>query len=278
MKSFGHKGVGLRPPHYKDILSNPSSVDWCEVISENYMDTGGRPLSTLLKVREMLPIALHGVSLNIGSSDVLNRDYLKNLKLLVEGIEPFIVSDHLCWTGIEKRNWHDLLPLPMNESTVDSLVSRIDQVQETLGRRIALENISTYVRFQSDELDEADFIRLVVERADCDLLLDVNNVFVNSVNHNFDPYEYLKKMPADRVVQYHLAGHTDKGDFLFDTHDAEVSDPVWDLFQFTWNKIGARPFLIEWDDKIPEFERLVQEVEKANEMTKGLRAEKEYAI
>ncbi|MGE4107331.1 MAG: DUF692 domain-containing protein [Bacteriovoracia bacterium] len=271
------RGLGLRPSHYKDILSNPSSVDWCEVISENYMDTGGRPLSTLLKVRDIFPVALHGVSLNIGSSDPLNPNYLKNLKTLVERIDPFIVSDHLCWTGIEQRNWHDLLPLPMNEVTIDLLVSRIQKVQDVLGRRIALENISTYVRFQSDELDEADFVRLVIERADCDLLLDINNVYVNSINHGFDPYDYILRIPANRVVQYHLAGHTDMGDFLFDTHDADITDPVWDLFEFVWRHLGAKPFLIERDDKIPEFSILVQEVKKAYEITQGMERKK-YAL
>lgn len=267
MTLVGHKGLGLRPPHYQDILSNPSSVDWVEVISENYMDTGGRPLSTLLKVRDQLSVALHGVSLNIGSSDPLNLDYLKKLKILIERVDPFIVSDHLCWTGIEKRNWHDLLPLPMNEATIDRLVPRIRQVQDALKRKFVLENISSYVRFQTDEIDEADFIRLIAERGDCELLLDVNNIYVNSVNHGFDPYDYIRKIPADRVVQYHLAGHTDMGDFLFDTHDAEITDPVWRLFEFTWRHLGPKPFLIERDDKIPDFTDLIKEVETAYEIT-----------
>jgi len=254
------KGLGLRPPHYHDVFKGQHSVQWFEVITENFMDSGGAPLSNLMRTRKDSPVALHGVSLNIGGIDPLRDNYLQRLKALIERIDPMIVSDHLCWTGMNAKNLHDLLPLPMTTEVLGHLVERIDRVQNFLGRRIAFENASTYLKFSIDEMSEAEFLNEILTRADCDLLLDVNNVYVNSVNHHFDPKDIIDAVPADRVVQYHLAGHSQENGFLFDTHDAPVCSEVLELFSYTWNKIGARPYMIERDGEIPEFQVLVDEL------------------
>lgn len=260
---MGLSGIGLRSVHYQDILAGRSTVDWFEVISENFMDTGGRPLRILEKIRADKPIAMHGVSLNIGSPDPINRDYLLRLKRLADRIQPIVVTDHLCWGGVEGRNWHDLLPVPMNYEMVRHIATKVKQVQEVLERPIALENISTYLRFEADELKEWEFTKAVIEEADCHLLLDVNNAYVNSFNHGDDAMEFISKMPAERVVQYHLAGHSNLEDFLFDTHDSVIIPEVWKLFQWAVKNIGPRRFLIEWDDQIPPLEEVEDQARRA---------------
>jgi uncharacterized protein len=227
-------GVGLRSTHYsfleEGLTSKSLAPSWFEAISENYMDTEGRPLEVLLKIREKSKIALHGVSLSIGSIDPLNETYLEKLNVLIERVDPFIVSDHMCWTGAHGQNLHDLLPLPFRKTVINHLTERIDLVQNRLKRPIALENVSTYLRFRENDFTEWDFLNEVTARSGCQLLLDINNVYVNSQNHGFDPYLYLDKIDRDRVAQIHLGGFSDMGDFLFDTHSKPVHETVWQLF------------------------------------------------
>jgi uncharacterized protein (UPF0276 family) len=256
-------GVGLRPVHYAHVLDTRPAVDWFEVISENFMVPGGRPLHVLERVRADYPLVLHGVSLSIGSSDPLDLAYLGELRALAERIEPAWVSDHLCWTGVGGHNLHDLLPLPYTEEALAHVVERIKRVQDTLGRRIALENVSSYLEFNDSHLTEWEFLAALAERADCAILLDVNNIFVSAYNHGFDPHTYLAAVPRGRVAQYHLAGHSDHGTHLLDTHDHPVRDEVWALFADAVRDIGPRSTLIEWDDRLPAFERLCAEAEQA---------------
>ncbi len=256
-------GVGLRTPHYDDILTQRPAVDWFEVISENFMIDGGRPLHVLDRVRRDYPIVLHGVSLSIGSTDPLDRHYLDGLARLAERIEPAWVSDHLCWTGVGGRNTHDLLPLPYTEECLAHVVERVERVQDHLGRRILLENPSTYLEFSASTIPEAEFLAAVAERADCEILLDVNNVYVSACNHGFDPQLYLETIPVERVRQFHLAGHADRGTFLHDTHDHPVCDAVWDLYGVAVRRFGVRATLIEWDDAIPPLARVLEEAERA---------------
>lgn len=258
--------MGLRPPHYHDILSGKSRLHWFEVISENFLNTSGRPRWILEKVRDSYPVALHGVSMNLGSTAPLNKAYLKQLKKLIREIEPWVVSDHLCWGGIEGRHWHDLLPLPMNEDSVKHCARRIRQVQEILDQRLVIENISSYLRFKSDDLNEAEFISAVLEESDAGLLLDLNNVFVNSKNHGWDPYDFIDQIPGHRVVQIHLAGHYPLGDILLDSHDRPIISEVWELLRYTIEKFGSRPFMIERDDSISELQEVEREVEFARNL------------
>src|SRR5213594_349637 len=259
---LGH-GVGLRRDHFERVLAGPTGVDWFEVISENFMVDGGRPLHVLRQVRERYPIVLHGVSLSIGSTDPLNEPYLGRLRALARRFEPAWVSDHLCWTGVGGRNAHDLLPLPYTEQALDHVVRRVLRVQERLGRPIALENVSSYVAYRRSEMPEWEFLAEVARRSGCGILLDINNIFVSSRNHGFDPRTYLNHIPPATVWQFHLAGHSDKGDYLLDTHDHPVVDPVWDLYRDAVRRFGEVSTLIEWDDRIPAFERLEQESERA---------------
>ena len=263
-------GVGLRSEHYPFILAEHPKVDWFEAISENFMDTGGRPLQVLEEVRRRCPVALHGVSLSIGSADPLDERYLAKLKALADRIEPAILSDHLCWTGVEGENLHDLLPLPFTEEAVAHVAGRVRQVQELLGRRILLENVSSYVDYRHSTMPEWDFLAEIARRSGCGILLDLNNVYVNSVNHGFDPREYLGKIPGESVGQFHLAGHTDRGGFLFDTHSRPVADAVWDLYREALQRWGSVPTLIEWDEDIPPFEYLVEEADRAREILNQL--------
>lgn len=256
-------GVGLRTRHYEEILRDWPAMDWFEAISENYMDSGGRPVKTLEAVRNRYPVALHGVSLSIGSIDPLNPIYLERLKKLAQRIDPFVVSDHLCWTGVEGSQLHDLLPLPFTEEALSHIVSRVQQVQETLGRSILLENVSSYVTYKHSVIPEWEFLAEAARRSGCGILLDLNNVYVNANNHGFDPYDFLRGVPASRVGQFHLAGHTDMGGYLFDTHSGEVIDPVWKLYQKALELYGPVSTLIEWDEAIPEFSRLSAEAAKA---------------
>lgn len=256
-------GVGLRSEHYGIILEKNPPMDWFEAVSENFMDTGGRPFHILKKIRAHYPVALHGVALSIGSADPLNSSYLQRLKNLIERIDPFIVSDHLCWTGIEGKQIHDLLPLPYTGEAVRHVVERVLYVQDFLKRRILLENVSSYVTYRHSELTEWEFLAEVSKRSGCGILLDLNNIYVNSKNHGFDPESYLRRLSASSVEQFHLAGHTDMGEYLFDTHGGEVIDPVWELYQKALGVWGQVPTLIEWDEKIPSFERLAEEAARA---------------
>ena len=261
---LGH-GVGLRREHFDRVLSDRTRVDWFEVISENYMVKGGRPLHILERVRRDYPLVLHGVSLSIGSTDPLDRGYLDRLRDLAARIEPAWVSDHLCWTSIGGHNSHDLLPLPYTEETLEHVVSRLVAVQDHLGRRIALENASTYLRFAGSSIPEWEFLGEVAHRADCGILLDVNNVYVSAVNHGFDPEKYLAAVPAERVWEIHLAGHTDRGSHLLDTHSTHVCDEVWDLYRFASRRIGAVASLVEWDEDIPDWDTLEAESARARD-------------
>jgi uncharacterized protein (UPF0276 family) len=256
-------GLGLRVPHYEAILATRPAVDWFEVLTENYLVPGGRPLHHLTRIRERYPLAMHGVSLSIGSSTPLNREYLTELKALAQRIEPAWISDHLCWTGVAGRNTHDLLPLPYTEEALAHVVERVRSVQDFLGRRILLENVSSYVEFRDSRLSEWQFLAEIAQRADCLILLDVNNIYVSAVNHEFDPLEYLNAIPAERVQQIHLAGHEDHGDYLVDTHDHPVPDPVWELYAAAVRRFGPVSTMIERDDHIPPLEELCAELEHA---------------
>jgi len=258
---LGH-GIGLRPKHYPRILDG-QRADWFEVISENFMIPGGRPLAVLERVRADTPVVLHGVSLSIGSTDALNLAYLDDLARLIARIEPAWVSDHLCWGSHGRRYAHDLLPLPYTDEAIDHVVGRVRQVQDRLGRRILLENVSSYVAFRHSTMPEWAFISAIAERADCGILLDVNNVFVSAVNHGFRAGDYLAGLPADRIGQIHLAGHSDHGTHLLDTHDAPVRGEVWDLYRDAVRRFGALPTLVEWDDHVPPIEDVLAEAERA---------------
>jgi hypothetical protein len=259
-------GVGLRPQHYADILGVYPPMDWFEILSENFMVPGGRPLSVLEQIRNRYPIALHGVSLSIGSTDPLNPDYLRQLSTLARRFEPAWISDHLCWTGVGGHNLHDLLPLPYTEEAVEHVAGRVRQVQDTLGRRILLENVSTYLQFQHSTMPEWEFLSRVSERADCGILLDINNIFVSAFNHGFSAREYVDHVPVAAVHQFHLAGHSDKGSFLHDTHDHPVAQAVWDLYAYAIQRFGAVSTLIEWDDRLPPFAALRVEADRAKQI------------
>jgi uncharacterized protein (UPF0276 family) len=256
-------GLGLRTPHYQTILENFPAVDWFEAVSENYMDSGGRPVRVLEKIRQRYPVALHGTALSIASTDPLNLKYLERLKRLANRIDPFLVTDHLCWSGVNGEELHDLLPVPYTPEAVDHIVRRVRQVQDFLGRNIALENVSTYVTYRHSVMTEWEFIREVAARSGCGILLDLNNIYVNASNHDFDPYDYLENIPVELVAQFHLAGHTDMGDFLFDTHSKPILREVWKLYERALELWGPVSTLIEWDESIPEFSKLLAEAEKA---------------
>ena len=262
---YGHLGLGLglRTVHFDYILENRPAVDWFEVISENFMDSRGRPRHVLNQIAERYPVVMHGVSLSIGSSDPLNFEYLKKLKALANEIQPHWISDHVCWTGVAGRNTHDLLPMPLTESSLKHVVERICILQDFLERPFVLENPSTYVGFTGSTLSEWEFISRMAEEANCGLLLDVNNVYVSSVNHDFDPEEFIRSVPHERVVQFHLAGHTNCQTHLIDTHDSHVIDPVWSLYRLAHQLTGGVSTLLEWDAKIPPFPVLHAEVLKA---------------
>jgi len=262
-------GLGLRARHLPYIFEHLPAVDWFEIISENYMDTGGKPRRNLARIAQHYPVVMHGVSLSIGTVDPLNSEYLHKLKSLIDDINPAWVSDHLCWTGVAHRNTHDLLPVPYTEEALKHIVQRIRQVQDLLERPIALENPSTYLEFKSSAMPEAEFIARMAEASGCNLLLDVNNVYVTCYNHRLDAKAYLDSLPFDRVIQVHLSGHTNKGTHIIDTHDDHVEEEVWNLYKYVVTKAGRVPnTMIEWDDKIPEFPVLYAELEKAREAAK----------
>lgn len=265
-------GVGLRSVHFPFLLQQRPAVDWFEVISENFMDSSGRPRFVLNRLAERYPIVMHGVSLSIGSTDPLSFDYLYKLKALADQVRACWVSDHVCWTGVAGLNAHDLLPIPLNEATLRHVVERIRIVQDVLQRPLVLENPSSYVTFAASTMTEWEFLSRMAEEADCGLLLDVNNVYVSSVNHDFDPAEYVRSVPHNRIVQFHLAGHTDRGTHLIDTHDNHVIDPVWELYRLAHQLTGGASTLLEWDANIPEFPVVHAEVLKARQyMSQELR-------
>jgi uncharacterized protein (UPF0276 family) len=259
-------GLGLRVDHYEAILADNPEVDWFEALTENYLVPGGKPLDYLMRVRERFAVVLHGVSLSIGSTQPLDRTYLAQLKALAARVEPAWVSDHLCWTGIAGRNMHDLLPLPYTEEALANVVERVRTVQDILGRRILLENVSSYVTYRDSQVTEWQFLREIAERADCLILLDVNNIYVSSVNHEFDPLDYLNAIPVDRVQQIHLAGHENHGDYLIDTHDHPVPDPVWELYGAALRRFGSVSTMIERDANIPPLEELCSELDAARQL------------
>lgn len=263
-------GLGLRTEHYHPILNSKFSeslkVDWFEVLSENYMVPGGKPLYFLDKIRENYPVVMHGVSLSIGSTTPLDADYLRDLRKLADRIQPAWISDHLCWTGVHGQNMHDLLPLPYTEETAKHVVERVGIVQDYLGRRILLENVSSYASYIDSTMTEWEFITEVAEQADCLLLLDVNNIYVSGYNHQFDAKVFIDGVPKNRVQQIHLAGHHNHGDYIIDTHDSPVIDPVWDLYEYAISRFGAVSTMIERDDHIPELAVLVEELQIARDI------------
>ena len=256
-------GLGLRSVHYQTILETLPDVAWFEALTDNYMGNGGLPLHYLEKISEHYPITLHGVGLSLGSLDPLNQGYIKKLKQLIQRFQPRLVSDHLCWSSIGGIHGNDLFPMPYSEEALKHIVGRIKQVQDTLGQRILIENVSSYVTFQSDEMTEWAFLAEVVKQADCDLLCDLNNIYVSAQNHQFDPLVYLSALPHERIKEIHLAGYEDEGTHLLDTHGDVVSPPVWNLYKQAIEIIGPVATLIEWDTNIPAFSTLQQEAQKA---------------
>ncbi|MFC5742608.1 DUF692 domain-containing protein [Dyella tabacisoli] len=256
-------GLGLRVEHYEALLEQPGNVQWLEIVSENYLVPGGRPLVWLERFRERFPLVMHGVSMSIGGTDPLDDDYLARLAALARHIEPAWVSDHLCWTGVQGINLHDLMPLPYTEEALAHVVERVTRVQDVLGRRILLENVSSYISFADSQLTEWQFLAAVAERADCLILLDINNIYVSACNHGFSPLDYLDGIPAQRVQQFHLAGHEHGGPLIIDTHDAPVANAVWDLYIEAVKRYGHVSTMIERDDHIPPLAELMTELDHA---------------
>lgn len=263
-------GLGLRVDHYEALLDDPGQVQWLEIVSENYLVPGGRPLRWLQRFRERFPLVLHGVSMSIGGTDPLDAAYLDQLAALANQVEPAWISDHLCWTGVDGVNLHDLMPLPYTEEALVHVVDRVQRVQDKLGRRILLENVSSYIRFAQSQLSEWEFLATVAERADCLILLDINNVFVSAHNHSFSPFDFLDGLPVSRVQQFHLAGHEEGGALLIDTHDAPVVDAVWDLYMAAVRRFGCVSTMIERDDRIPPLAVLQAELEHARGLADAL--------
>lgn len=266
-------GVGLRAPYMKRFMeSPPCSVGWVEVVTENYLDWESQeilaPRNRLLKVREKMPVVFHGVSLSVGTAGPVQESYVRRLKKLCDLIEPAWVSDHLCWTGTSENNLHDLFPLPETKEAIEIVVAKLDLVQNALKRPFGIENISSYVQLKDSEMPEWEFVSEIIRRSGAFLLLDINNVYVNSVNHGFDPWDFLENIPHKAVKQIHLAGHQNKGDYLFDTHDAAVSEEVWKLFEAYIQCFGPTPSMIERDDHLPEWEELEEELARIGEIMK----------
>ena len=259
-------GLGLRTEHFQDVLNDKPNIDWFEVVSENFMVDGGKPKHYLHSIRELYPMVMHGVSLSIGSTDPLNFDYLRKLKVLSNELQPEWISDHLCWTGAHEKNSHDLLPLPYNDEALTHVCQRVEQVQDFLGRPILLENVSSYLSYKSSEMTEWQFLNKVARRSGCEILLDINNIYVSARNHHFNPQDYLNGITKDKVKQFHLAGHSDYGDYVIDTHDHPVADPVWQLYQQALIRFGLISTMIERDDNIPPLVDLLAEVDTARKI------------
>ncbi|HUD83164.1 MAG TPA: DUF692 domain-containing protein [Candidatus Saccharimonadales bacterium] len=265
-------GIGLRVPHYNHILSEKPTVDWFEIISENFMVDGGRPLKVLDQILEQYRVVQHGVSAYFGSAQPLNREHLKKLKRLVKRTGTPWLSDHLCWGSVDGRFTHDLLPMPYTFAAAKVTARNIRQTRDFLEVPIAVENVSSYAEFHVSEMTEWEFLAEVVDLADCGILLDVNNIYVSSRNHNFDPYDYVNSIPAERVAQFHIAGHTKYQKYVLDTHDHPVIDPVWKLYEHAIRKTGKTATLLEWDARIPSFEEVHTEALKANRFIENLEA------
>lgn len=259
-------GLGLRTPHYQTILDTHPPVDWFEIITENYLVPGGKPHYYLAQIKERYPIVMHGVSLSIGSCDPIDFNYLQQVKDLAKHVNAHWISDHLCWTGAHGTSLHDLLPLPYTQETIDHVVSRIKQVQNFLERPLLIENVSSYITYTSSTLTEWDFYKTIVEEANSLMLLDINNIYVSSFNHNFNPMDYLKGIPKNRVQQFHLAGHLNEGDYIIDTHDHDVIQPVWDLYVEAVKRFGQVSTMIERDANIPPLEIVLKELEQAKKL------------
>jgi hypothetical protein len=263
-------GLGLRTVHYNEVLTGKPAVDWFEVLTENYMVDGGKPLHYLERVRELYPLVMHGVSLSVGSTDTLDMDYLRALKALARRIEPGWISDHLCWTGVQGVNLHDLMPLPYTEEALEHVAGRVRQVQDFLGRQILLENVSSYVNYTHSRMSEWEFLAEIAQRSDCYILLDINNIYVSSKNHDFAAEQYLQGIPVERVVQFHLAGHSHNGKLIIDTHDHPVPDPVWHLYERAVRRFGRVSTMIERDDNIPPLATLLQELDQARNIAEPI--------
>jgi uncharacterized protein (UPF0276 family) len=271
-------GLGLRPIYYDEILATHPSVDWFEIISENYMTGGGRPTAMLERVRADYPIVMHGVAMSLASTDPLDFDYLRDLKALADHVEPAWVSDHLAWTGVHGISLHDLLPIPYTREALDHIAERILRVQDVLGRRLVVENASTYVTFRESEMSEWDFLAELTRRTDCLLLLDVNNVFVSGFNHGFDPDAFIDAIPVERVVQFHMAGHTDNGTHRIDTHDQPVCDDVFALYERARRRFGRVSTMIERDDNFPPLAELLAELARLREIAARIDAAGERSV
>lgn len=266
MPSYLGHGLGLRSDYYQEILDRRPAVDWFEVISENYLVDGGKALYYLDAIAEHYPLVMHGVSLSIGGPHALDRDYLQRLKQLIKRVQPAWVSDHLCWTRGSAHQLHDLLPLPYNEESLAYLTDRVRQVQDILERPLVLENLSSYVLPSSSTLSEWEFLAALCAESGCQLLLDVNNVYVSARNHGFDPWAFICALPPERIRQLHLAGHSDYGDYVIDTHDHPVADPVWQLYQRTLERLGPVSTLLERDDHMPPLDELLAELQHARQL------------
>lgn len=259
-------GVGLRTDHYQYVVDNQPDVDWFEVISENFMVAGGKPKYFLHAVRENYPIVMHGVSMSIASTDPLNLEYLTQLKTLAAEVQPEWISDHLCWTGVHGINSHDLLPVPYNEEAIAHIVSRVQKVQDILGREMILENVSSYLTYNQSEMEEWEFINEIARRAGCKILFDINNIYVSARNHGFSAQTFLQSIKPEYVQQFHLAGHSDYGDYVIDTHDHDVPPAVWELYKKALQRFGFISTLVERDDNIPPFPDLYSEMQHARDI------------
>lgn len=267
-KPFHGFGIGLRSEYYQELLDTAPALDWLEIISENYLVAGGKPLYFLDQFNERYPLAMHGVSMNLGSTDPLNFDYLNQLKQLALRVNPIWISDHCCWTGVNQENTHDLLPLPYREDTVRHIAQRIKDIQDFLERPILIENLSSYVDFKESEMSEWQFLSAICQEANCYLLLDINNIYVSARNHGFTPRDYLEGIPKERVLQHHLAGHSDYGDYIIDTHDAPICDEVFELYRQSIQYFGPTSTLIERDDHFPPLSELLAELEQTRAIFK----------
>jgi uncharacterized protein len=256
-------GLGLRTTHYADFIHSRQQVDWLEIVSDNYLVPGGKPLHFLDTLRSQYPMVMHGVAMSIGSVAGPDANYLQSIKALMQRVQPLWVSDHLCFTGTGGQHLHDLLPLPYTDEALRTVVQHIRQVQDVLGRRLVVENVSSYLQYKASTMDEAQFLGAMAQEADCLLLLDVNNVHVSSVNHGFDARAFIDALPAQRIQQIHLAGHHDHGTHLIDTHDHPVADSVWQLYEHTLSRIGPVATMIERDDHIPPLRELIAELDTA---------------
>lgn len=264
-------GAGLRSTHFPDLLDRRTNdIEWFEIITENFLTTQGRPRWVLEQIRKDYPLAFHGVSLSIGGPDPIDLEYLNLLKQLIHDFAPFMISDHFCWTGLKANNTHNLLPLPLNKRTLEYIIPRISMVQDYLQRSMIFENASAYMHMIEDEMTEWEFITEVCDRTGCGILLDINNLYVTSINFNKEPEKILKQVPSAHVRQIHLAGHTDMGNYLFDTHSTAVQSPVWDLYRNWLAAHGPSPTMIEWDEDIPSLDVLELEANKIRSLQKSL--------